>query len=475
MNEITTFKVDQCLFNVEAEQQLLGAILTNNAIGQMVGDILTPDHFHDPVHADLYRIARGRIAKGHLVSPVTLKTAMADHAGLKEYGGPSYLVRLAGASISGFAAPSYAGIIVSLAARRTLHGAVSGAATALVGSSDIGEVVSGLQHVILGLPEASGSESSLTFLRAATEAITAANEIFQGNTSLLKTGTPLDKVLRGLSPGDLCLIGGATSMGKTSLALEIAANIAAPKHGTAKGVAFVSLEMQPQDLANRMISRECRIPYEQIRAADEMAEADFIKWCNAAKTLEAAAIRIIPKGIRDIPAIDAAVRRARAEFDKSIGLHAVIVDYAQLVRGEGKGRYEQLTNVSIGLKTIAGLVGVPVIALCQLSRDIAQRENKRPSLSDIKETGQFENDADQVVFTHREGYWLRRQGPKRNGKGEVTPEAKGDWEADVKRHENRMELIVQKNRHGKAPVTVEVGCHIETNRFWPLDDEREMM
>ena len=131
-----------------------------------------------------------------------------------------------------------------------------------------------------------------------------------------------------------------------------------------------------------------------------------------------------------------------------------------------------MTSVSIGLKTIAGLLEVPVIGLVQLSRDIGQRDHKRPMLTDIKETGQFENDADQAVFCHRESYWLERQGPKPNAKGDVTPEIEADWRADLARWKNKMELIVQKNRHGPI-ATAEVGFHDATNRFWSLGDEQE--
>jgi replicative DNA helicase len=182
-------------------------------------------------------------------------------------------------------------------------------------------------------------------------------------------------------------------------------------------------------------------------------------------------MRIIPKHIRDIAAGHAALRRVKREFGNDLA--AVFVDYAQLVRGQGKSRYEQMTDVSIGLKTIAGMLECPVIALVQLDRNIGERENRRPQLSDIKETGQFENDADQVVFCHREEYWLERAGPKPGRDGKISADARADWEADLAAARNLMEIIVRKNRHGRL-ATATAGFHAPTNRFWTLEHQTPM-
>lgn len=248
----------------------------------------------------------------------------------------------------------------------------------------------------------------------------------------------------------------------TSLALEVAANCAY----RGDGVAFVSLEMTRQELATRMVSAKARVPYSDLRDPSAMEEGEFRKWIEATKGVGEAPMRIIPRHVRDIAGIHAAVKRAGLDF-KEGKPSLVVVDYAQLVRGQGKGRYEQMTEVSIGLKQMAGMLEVPIIALCQLSRDIGKRDDKRPQLSDIKETGQFENDADQVVFCHREGYWLQRQGPKLGKNGEITDQARTEWQADIAAVQNVMELIVRKNRHGRL-ATAEVGFHDATNRFWDL-------
>ena len=448
--------------NIESEQQVLGAILTNNEIFSRVGDILRPEFFSDPVHQRIYELASGRILKGHLVSPVTMKLALEGDAGLRELGGPAYLARMAGAAISGAAAPDYARQIVEAAARRALHDAALEAQTGLSDGIDSAEVKLRLQHALQSIPEG-GEESSYSLLRSVTEATQATIEAYQGARSFLRTEIgPLDRIIKGLAPGDYCLVCGATSMGKTSLAIEIASNVAY----RGEGVVFVSLEMTRQEVANRMAAAKARVPYTDLRDPRDMPEADFRRYIEASQQVATGTMRIVPRHVRDIPAIHAAISKAGTTFKTGKPALAV-VDYAQLVRAPGKSRFEQMVEVSIGLKQMAGMLEIPIIALCQLSRDIGKREDKRPQLSDIKETGQFENDADQVIFCHREAYWLQRQGPPLNKDGQVTEQAKLEWQADIKACENVMELIVRKNRHGPL-ATAEVGFHDATNRFWEI-------
>lgn len=450
--------------NVEAEQQLLGAILINNDLFALVGDFLQAEHFADPVHARIFEMAGARIAKGHLVSPVTMKLALESDEGLKELGGPAYLARMAGAAVASSMARDYGKVILEAACRRSLNESAAQAQEALSGGVDSAEVKLRLLHGLQALPEIGGEESSYSLLAAMTEATQDALASYRGEASFLQTGiASLDRVIKGLAPGDLMLLPGATSMGKTSLALEIAANVAIAQN---KGVCFVSLEMTRQQLATRMASAVARVPYSSLRDAASMDEAEFRKWIEAAPAVGAGNMRIIPKHVRDIPAIHAAATRASSALKG--GMSVLIVDYAQLVRAPGKDRYSQMTDVSIGLKTMAGMLNVPVIALCQLSRDIGNREDKRPQLSDIKETGQFENDADQVVFCHREQYWMERQGPKPDKRGNITEESKRDWQVDLAAVKNKMELITRKNRHGRL-ATAEIGFHDATNRFWSLD------
>jgi replicative DNA helicase len=462
MNEVRSIKPGDD-YAVAAEQQLLGAVLMDNTLFDRVSDVLTDEHFRDPVHARIFRLIGARVQKGHLASPAALAPIMADDEGLKGLGGPAYLVRLAGTSISGFAVRDYAHVIVEHSCRRRLSQMAQEALSGVEAGVDAAEVKAGLQAAIYSLPEAAGAESSISLLAATTRAAEMANEAYQGNVTYLKTGvTALDQIIRGLGPGDYMLLGGATSMGKTSLALEIASQVAIEQK---KRVAFWSLEMPAEQLATRMASARSRVPYAAVRDAGTLDEADFRKWFDASQEIGTAPLRIVPRHIRDMAAGHAAIRRIKREFNGQLDL--IIVDYAQLIRGQGKSRFEQMTDVSIGLKAMAGLLECPLIALVQLSRDIGMRDDKRPQLSDIKETGQFENDADQVVFCHREGYWLERQGPKAGKDGSVSTEAQADFEADLKRTRNLMEIIVRKNRHGRLAMA-QVGFHDATNRFWQL-------
>ncbi|MBR9765909.1 MAG: AAA family ATPase [Rhodobacteraceae bacterium] len=458
-------------YTPEAEQQLLGALLTDNGKLAMVGDFLLPEHFHDPVHRRIYEVIRGRVAKGHIASPVTLKMAMEGDEGLKELGGARYLAKMAGASVASYALRDYARVVVQDAARRTLRDAAQGAMSGLSGGGEPQEVALRLLHALQSLPEDAGQESSVSLGRAVIEAVTEAKEIYEGTRSFFKTGIrALDQVLKGLAPGDFCLIGGATSAGKTSLALEIAKNSA---FRGGEGVAFVSLEMTHQQLATRLASSFARVPYAALRDAGSMSEKDFRTWCEGAQETAKGNLRIIPKHVRDVPAIHAACKRVDREFGDHVPLSLVVIDYVQLCRAPGAKRFEQMTEVSIQTKHMAAMLGVPVIGLVQLSRDLGHRDDKRPGLSDIKETGQFENDADQVIFCHREQYWLERKGPQLDRSGQVTMEAQADFEADMAACRNRVELIVRKNRHGQL-ATAEVGCHMPTARFWDLQAQEEM-
>lgn len=466
MNEISSVRSAPSDFAVAAEQQVLGAILLDNALFDRVSDVLTVEHFLDPVHARIFQICAARITKGHLASAPALAPIMQDDDGLKQLGGPGYLVRLAGSAVTPQLVRDYAKLVAEHSCRRALTEAAQDAVRRLQAGDDAAEARAALQQALYALPEDAGLESSVSLATAATKAMTQANEAYQGAVSFLKTGIePLDKVLKGLAPADFMLIGGTTSMGKTSLALEIASNVALKQQ---KPVGFWSLEMTDDQLATRMASAVSRVPYSALRDAGTMDETDFRKWVDASVEIAAAPMRIVPRHIRDLAAGHAAMRRIKREFGGKLDL--VVVDYAQLVRGSGKDRYQQMTEVSIGLKALGGMLECPVIALVQLDRKIGERDDKRPHLSDIKETGQFENDADQVVFCHREAYWLERQGPKVGRDGQISEQARIEHEADLKAMKNVMEIVVRKNRHGGL-ATARVGFHDATNRFWTLQHD----
>ena len=486
MNEITAVGANHIAVqapetmphSIEAEQQLLGAILTNNDIYDRVAAIIGAKHFYDPVHARIYDIAAQRIAKNNLASPVTLKAFMEDDEGLKELGGPAYLARLAGAAISAFAARDYAQIIYDLAVRRDLIQLgrdISAKAAQVDVSSEPREQIVEAEQQLYKLAEQGQVESGFqSFLRAVTDAVNVANAAYQrdGGLSGVSTGLiDMDGKLGGLHRSDLLILAGRPSMGKTSLATNIAFNVAKAykkgslpdgSEGAVDGgvVGFYSLEMSAEQLAARILSEAAEIPSQQIRSGD-MTEAEFRRFVDAAKALEAC-----PLYIDDTPALPIAQLAARARrLKRTHGLDVLIVDYLQLVRGTAgktENRVNEISEITMGLKAIAKELDIPVIALSQLSRQVENREDKRPQLSDLRESGSIEQDADVVMFVFREEYYKEREKP-----GDHDLEAMARWQEEMERLHGRAEVIIGKQRHG--PIgTVDLSFEGRFTRFGNL-------
>ena len=461
--------------SIEAEQQLLGAILTNNDIYDRVAAIINPQHFYDPVHARIFEISAARIAKNNLASPVTLKSFMEDDEGLKELGGPAYLARLAGAAISAFAVRDYAQMIYDLAVRRDLiilGRDISAKAAKVDVANEPKEQIVEAEQALYKLAEQGTSEGGFqSFLKAVTDAVNVANAAYQreGGLAGISTGLiDMDKKLGGLHPSDLLILAGRPSMGKTSLATNIAFNIAKAykrgvkpdgSEGAIEGgvVGFYSLEMSAEQLAARILSEASEVPSEQIRRGD-MTETEFRRFVDAAKELEAC-----PLYIDDTPAIPIAQLAARARrLKRTHGLDVLIVDYLQLVRGVAENRVQEIGEISMGLKAIAKELNIPVVALSQLSRQVENREDKRPQLSDLRESGSIEQDADVVMFVFREEYYKEREKP-----GDDQLEAMATWQAEMERLHGRAEVIIGKQRHG--PIgTVDLSFEGRFTRFGNL-------
>jgi replicative DNA helicase len=500
MNEITTFNANgpggqaetqtegTLPHSVEAEQQLLGAILTNNDLYDRIASIIGPQHFHDPVHARIFEIASTRIAKNALASPVTLKAFMEDDEGLKELGGPAYLARLAGAAISAFAVRDYAQMIYDFAIRRELIGLgrniADKAARVDVDSEPKDQIVEAEQQ-LYSLSEQGQTESGFqSFLKAVTDAVNVANAAYQreGKLSGVSTGfIDMDKKLGGLHRSDLLIIAGRPSMGKTSLATNIAFNVAKTykkgirpdgTEGTIDGgvVGFYSLEMSAEQLAARILSEASEVPSEQIRRGD-LTEGEFRRFVDAAKTLEAC-----PLFIDDTPALPISQLSARARrLKRTHGLDVLIVDYLQLVRGTGRSenRVNEISEITMGLKAIAKELDIPVIALSQLSRQVENREDKRPQLSDLRESGSIEQDADVVMFVYREEYYAEREKPSDDKLEEMAI-----WQDRMEKLHGRAEIVIGKQRHG--PIgTIELSFEGRFTRFgnlakpWQQDGDQE--
>lgn len=463
--------------SIEAEQQLLGAILTNNDIYDRIASIVQPEHFYDPVHARIYEIAKSRIAKNALASPVTLKAFLEDDEGLKELGGPAYLARLAGAAISAFAVRDYAQMIYDFAIRRELIGLgreIADKAARVEVTSEPREQIVEAEQKLYKLSEQGQTESGFqSFLKAVTDAVNVANAAYQreGGLAGISTGlVDMDKKLGGLHRSDLLILAGRPSMGKTSLATNIAFNIAkAYKRGmTHEGVegavdggvvGFYSLEMSAEQLAARILSEASEVPSEQIRRGD-MTEAEFRRFVEAAKDLEAC-----PLFIDDTPALPISQLAARARrLKRTHGLDVLIVDYLQLVRPATAkdSRVNEVSEITQGLKAIAKELDIPVIALSQLSRQVESREDKRPQLSDLRESGSIEQDADVVMFVFREEYYKEREKP-----GDHEMEKMATWQEEMERLHGKAEVVIGKQRHG--PIgTVELSFEGKFTRFGNL-------
>lgn len=467
--------------NIEAEQQLLGAILTNNDVYDRIASVLKPKHFYDPVHRRIYEVAETRIQRNALASPVTLKPLLEDDEGLNELGGPAYLVRLAANAISTYAARDFAQMIHDLAVRRDLidlGGELSSRAAAAEEADTPDDLIVSTEQKLYQIAETGQSEQGFqSFLTAVTDAVQIANAAYQRDGGLAGISTGLidmDRKLGGLHKSDLLILAGRPSMGKTSLATNIAFNIAKAfrkgklpdgSAGAVEGgvVGFYSLEMSAEQLAARVLSEAAEVPSEQIRKGD-MTETEFRRFVEAAKDLEAC-----PLFIDDTPALPISQLAARARrLKREKGLDVLIVDYLQLVRPASAkdSRVNEVSEITQGLKAIAKELDIPVIALSQLSRQVENRDDKRPQLSDLRESGSIEQDADVVMLVYREEYYVEREKP-----GEDQLDKMAEWKERMARLHGKAEVVIGKQRHG--PIgTVELSFEGQFTRFGNLAQDR---
>ncbi len=463
--------------SIEAEQALLGALLVNNEVHARIEDILQPEHFYDPVHRRLYEIIDQRIKSGALASPVTVKPFVEDDPGLAELGGPAYLARLAGASISIFAARDYAEMIRDLALRRELIALGTDLADQ-ARRIEVGDEAEGLiteaERKLYALAEKGHvARGFVSFAQALREAVDVAHAAYRrdGHLAGISTGLrALDDKLGGLHKSDLLILAGRPSMGKTALATNIAFNIARnhrteiDDHGNRKTVAggvvgFFSLEMSSEQLAARILSEAARVPSDRIRKGT-MDEEEFRRLIRAAQELEKS-----PLYIDDTPALTIGQIAARARrLKRTHGLDVLFIDYLQLARPSSSrpsdGRVQEVSEITQGLKAIAKELDIPVVALSQLSRQVESREDKRPQLSDLRESGSIEQDADVVMFVFREEYYREREKPS-----ESDHDAFLKWQQIMEQVHGKAEIIIGKQRHG--PIgTVELAFDGTFTRFY---------
>ena len=463
--------------SIEAEQQLLGGLLNNNDLYYSLEDKVDPEHFYDPVHSRIFEIISTRIKDGKLASAVTVNTFLTEDEGLKELGGNSYLAQLMAGSVASSAIKDYSKLVYDLAIRRELiilGQEISSRAQSVKVDEQPEEQIILAEQNLYKIGDSGKSETGFkSFLKALGEAVQVANAAHHrdGNLAGISTGfIDLDKKMGGLHSSDLIILAGRPSMGKTSLATNIAYNIAKSfkKNDNADGtsetvnggiVGFYSLEMSAEQLAARILSETAEIPSEQIRRGD-MTESEFRRFVEAAKSIESS-----PLFIDDTPALTIAQLASRARrLKRTHGLDALIIDYLQLVRAGSSrdNRVNEISEITQGLKAIAKELNIPVIALSQLSRQVENRDDKRPQLADLRESGSIEQDADVVLFVYREEYYKEREKPS-----DHDLEKMAIWQEEMDRLHGRAELILGKQRHG--PIgTVELSFEGKYTRFGNL-------
>ncbi len=463
--------------SIEAEQQLLGGLLNNNDLYYSLEDKVDPEHFYDPVHSRIFEIISTRIKDGKLASAVTVNTFLTEDEGLKELGGSSYLAQLMAGSVASSAIKDYSKLVYDLAIRRELiilGQEISSRAQSIKVDEQPEEQIILAEQNLYKIGDNGKSETGFkSFLKALGEAVQVANAAHHrdGNLAGISTGfIDLDKKMGGLHSSDLIILAGRPSMGKTSLATNIAYNIAKSfkKNDNADGtsetvnggiVGFYSLEMSAEQLAARILSETAEIPSEQIRRGD-MTESEFRRFVEAAKSIESS-----PLFIDDTPALTIAQLASRARrLKRTHGLDALIIDYLQLVRAGSSrdNRVNEISEITQGLKAIAKELNIPVIALSQLSRQVENRDDKRPQLADLRESGSIEQDADVVLFVYREEYYKEREKPS-----DHDLEKMAIWQEEMDRLHGRAELILGKQRHG--PIgTVELSFEGKYTRFGNL-------
>ena len=419
----------QAPHNLEAEQALLGAILVNNEAMDRVSSFLDPQHFYDPLHQQIYETAGKLIHVGKQATPITLRTFFETAEPISPtLTVPQYLGTLAAQATTIINAEDYGRTVYDLATRRALiiigEDMVNGAYDSTVDSTPQRQIEESETRLYDLAEQRKYGQGFLGFGTALTNAIEMASAAYQrsGHLSGLSTGlTDLDNKLGGLQSSDLIILAGRPSMGKTALATNIAFNIAKSYRaeqqadGTTKAVdgaivGFFSLEMSAEQLATRILSEQAEISSEKIRRG-MINEDEFRKLVEVSRQMSESPLYIDQTGGISIAQLAARARKLKRQK----GLGVLVVDYLQLLTGSGKrsdgNRVQEITEITTGLKALAKELAVPIIALSQLSRQVEQREDKRPQLSDLRESGSIEQDADVVMFVFREEYYVERLKP----------------------------------------------------------------
>ncbi len=455
--------------NIEAEAALLGAMMIDNRLADDVLDRLEPEHFFEPLHGRIFGAIRTLRQNDMLATPVTLRPMFDGDEGMRELGGPAYLAQLTGSGAGLIGAKQFAQQIYDLAMLRAL---VTVGRTLVERAMDTREEVNPraqieqAEEALFQVAADGGSENAVkSFSQATTLAVKMAEKALNAGGGLSGVTTGLDSInakTGGLHHSDLLILAGRPGMGKTSLATNIAFNAAKrwmddmrlgiePGKSVGAKVAFFSLEMSADQLATRILAEQSRISSEALRMG-KISKSEFAQLAAAAADLENLPLFIDDTAGLSIGGLHTRVRRLQRRQNNQIGL--VVVDYLQLLSGSSRGsnenRVQEISEISRGLKTLAKDLNVPVLALSQLSRAVEQREDKRPQLSDLRESGSIEQDADIVMFVYREDYYVAAKEPKRPKEGDDAKifDDHAKWMLEMERVFGLAELIVAKQRHG---------------------------
>jgi len=465
--------------NLEAEQALLGAILINNDAFDRVSDFLKSEHFVTEIHRRVYEIAGSLIRAGKLATPITLKTFLGEH----DVGGatvPQYLARLASEATTIINAYDFGRSVYDLAMRRELiaigEDMVNVAYDSPVDSNPRQQIEEAERRLYQVAETGRYDGGFQRFSDALTSAVDMAAQAYQrdGTLSGIATGLiDLDQKMGGLQRSDLVILAGRPGMGKTALATNIAFNVAKAyeprtrENGVVEAangavVGFFSLEMSAEQLATRIIAEQSGVPSYKLRRGD-ITEADFHRITDAAREMQAIPFFIDQTGGISIAQLSARARRLKRQK----GLDMLVVDYLQLLtasKNRSDNRVQELTEITTGLKALAKELNIPILACSQLSRQVEQRDDKRPQLSDLRESGSIEQDADVVMFVFREEYYLKNKEPRPGTEEHIN------WMTQMESAHGRAEVIIGKQRHGPTG-TVELQFDAEVTRFGSLARE----
>ena len=432
--------------NIEAEQSVIGSILLTNEIFDDVNLIISSKNFYDPIHKKIFEALEKLIFGGLLANPITLKNYFEKEK--DELNIPEYLVKITKFSTSSRQAIEYSKLIFDLYVKRELikiSGDIIDQARLNDLNTDGQKIIENYEKSLFDLAEKGSFSSSLIkFDEAMRQTIEMASNAYKNDEGIVGVPTglrDLDDRLGGLHKSDLVIIAGRPSMGKTALATNIAFNAAKKfqETGEKTSVAFFSLEMSSEQLSTRILAEQSRIKQNDIRRG-KISEEQFDKFIETSKDISE-----LPLYIDETPAISIAALSNRARRIKRLyGLDLVVIDYIQLMRASSSkdGRVQEISEITQGLKALAKELAVPVLALSQLSRAVEQRDDKKPLLSDLRESGSIEQDADVVMFVYRESYYLQGKEPR-----PATVEH-AEWQAKMNEVSHLAEIIIGKQRHG---------------------------